>query len=107
MHCVIYLFKVKPGSEPVFEASWHELTTGIYQHRGSLGSRLHRSQVAGEYVAYAQWPSEEQYKKDIPLPEELRLVGVRMRESCESIVTQHQMTIVDDLLRTTPSRTDR
>lgn len=102
MFCVTYVFHVKPGHEPAFEASWHELTAGIYRHRGSLGSRLHRSQTAGEYVAYAQWPSEAQYQQDVAMPEALRLAGVRMRESCDSIATLHMMTVVDDLLASRP-----
>jgi heme-degrading monooxygenase HmoA len=98
MFCVIYKFRVRPGSEAVFEASWHDLTEGIYRHRGSRGSRLHKNEQ-GQYIAYAQWPSEEQYKKDIPLPEELRQVARRMRDSCDAIDTVHTMTVVDDLLR--------
>ena len=102
MFCVLYVFQVKPGSEQAFEASWHEMTAGIYRTRGSLGSRLHKA-ASGEYIAYAQWPSEEQYKQDSPDAPTLKPIGVRMRESCESIATLHTMTVVDDMLMPPPN----
>ncbi len=55
MFCVIYRWELKPGREDDFIAAWARLTAAIREHRGGLGSRLHRA-ADGLWVAYAQWP---------------------------------------------------
>jgi quinol monooxygenase YgiN len=55
MLCVIYRWRLKPGREDEFVAAWERLTRAIRDHRGGLGSRLHRAEN-GLWVAYAQWP---------------------------------------------------
>ena len=45
MFCVIYKFTVKPDHEDQFRQHWLAVTKHLYQHAGSLGSRLHRAQT--------------------------------------------------------------
>ena len=62
MFTVIYRWQVVPGLEAQFEAGWRRGTERIAAEFGGWGSRLH---AAGEgvYIAYAQWPDEETWKK--------------------------------------------
>jgi heme-degrading monooxygenase HmoA len=55
MFCVIYRWRLKPGREKEFVAAWEGVTRSLRDHRGALGSRLHRA-GDGRWVAYAQWP---------------------------------------------------
>ncbi|MEM7261690.1 MAG: antibiotic biosynthesis monooxygenase [Planctomycetota bacterium] len=55
---VIYRWRLKAGMEAQFAAAWSEVTDQLLQHRGSLGSRLHRGPDEVWY-GYAQWPSAE------------------------------------------------
>lgn len=98
MFIALYEFSVKPEMTEQFEKNWHIVTESIYKVRGSLGSRLHKASD-GTYVAYAQWPSEEQFNKDIPLPAEAMAARDLMRESCFKISTIKSMTVCDDLLK--------
>ena len=52
--CVIYRFKLRPGSEASFKEGWRRLTEEIRDQRGGLGSRLHHGED-GWWYAYAQW----------------------------------------------------
>jgi heme-degrading monooxygenase HmoA len=98
MFVALYQFKVKAGCEQEFCQAWHDGTEGIYAARGSLGSRLHRSDD-GTYLAYAQWPSAEQFDKNDELPPGTKAALARMRDCCDSIATLHRMNVIDDLLR--------
>ena len=76
MFIAIYSFKVKEGFEMEFKGSWRGLTQLIYQHEGSLGSRLHMSND-GEYIAYAQWPDQSTFEKaGDNLPDEVKNGGL-------------------------------
>ena len=50
MFCVIYEFSVKKEKEEQFLKSWSEFTEAIYRVNGSLGSRLHTTESAGELI---------------------------------------------------------
>ena len=58
MFVYLYKFKVKSGMDAAFRQRWSAFTELIYLERGSLGSRLHKD-PAGDFIAYAQWPSRE------------------------------------------------
>ena len=62
MYIVMFEFVVKPGREAEFLAAWPKVTQGIYLFKGSLGSRLHKSE-AGQWIAYAQWPDRDTYER--------------------------------------------
>jgi heme-degrading monooxygenase HmoA len=98
MIAAIYQFDVKPGQDKVFIESWKFLTESIYEHRGSLGSRLHKN-GDGTYVAYAQWPSARQFELETPLPESSTEVKKTLKESCINIRLIYQAEVVADLLK--------
>jgi heme-degrading monooxygenase HmoA len=102
MFAVVYLFKTRKKKEKVFIDSWKDLTTLIYENEGSLGSRLHK-QKDGHYIAYAQWPNKEQWKQSgSNLPESASEVRQRMRSSCESVETLHELEMIEDLTKENP-----
>lgn len=94
----IYEFWVHPGQESAFIKYWEIVTEAIYRHRGSLGSRLHR-EGDGKYIAYAQWPSEEAFESDIPLPAEALIARDLMIKSCQTTKLAHRLTVVADHLK--------
>ena len=102
MFCAVYRFNVRPGLEEQLEDSWAKLTDLIYEHEGSLGSRLHRT-PDGVYIAYAQWPARETWENASSLPPEADPVRRAMREACESIETVYELEVVDDRLQQTVS----
>lgn len=58
MYVILYRWRIRPGLEEEFVEAWTEVTRYYAEHRGSLGSRLHRG-GDGIWYAYAQWPSAE------------------------------------------------
>ncbi len=99
MFCVVYQFTALPAKEQEFRQAWAELTKIIYEHAGSLGSRLHRDS-SGNFIAYAQWPDRESWETASgKLPESAKLVSQRMRENCEEISTIYELDMMDDLLK--------
>jgi quinol monooxygenase YgiN len=98
MFIALYEFQVKPGFENQFEENWSKVTEAIYTTRGSLGSRLHKASD-GTYVAYAQWPSEELYKLETPLPEKASIARGLMKDACVELRVLKLMTVQTDLLK--------
>ncbi len=97
MFAVIYKFRVKRGMDATLVSTWTEITRLIYEHNGSLGSRLHLS-GPNEYIAYAQWPSRDLWAASTAPPgsEQLR---AEMRQACETIETLFELEPVSDLLQ--------
>jgi quinol monooxygenase YgiN len=60
--CVVYRFKIRPGSEERFRQGWTRMTEAIREQRSGLGSRLHLS-GDGWWVAYAQWPDRQTWER--------------------------------------------
>lgn len=98
MFIALYEFKIKPGHDQKFQDAWHLGTEGIYQSRGSFGSRLHKSED-GTYIAYAQWPSAAQYDNKAKLPQDVIAILDQMRACCEEVKLLHRMLVIDDLLK--------
>lgn len=99
MYIVLYHFKVKPNQVEDFIHAWKTFTEKIYQHGGSLGSRLHK-QSDLNYIAYAQWPSKAIFENSgRKLPKEADHYRDAMRTSCESITSINKMEVVEDLLK--------
>jgi hypothetical protein len=98
MFIALYEFKVKSGFERQFEENWKIVTEAIFGIRGSLGSRLHISKD-GTYVAYAQWPSEEQYNLEIPLDDKAQSARQLMKDACISQTVMKLMNVCDELLK--------
>jgi hypothetical protein len=55
---IVYRWILHPGSEAAFIAAWSRVSEFLLNHRGSLGSRLHRG-TDGIWYSYAQWPSAQ------------------------------------------------
>ena len=101
MFCAVYRMIVKPGMTDQFVTAWTERTKQIYQHCGSLGSRLHGVSEQ-EFIAYAQWPSREQWI-NFSVPESVdQSYGNQMRESCALIETIYELEVIADLLTCEP-----
>lgn len=79
MFAVIYRFKLKPEHENVFKACWNKITAYFIEHRGAIGSCLHKGQD-NLWVAYSRWPDKATRDASWPgdnapnsvLPEEIR-----------------------------------
>ncbi len=55
---VLYRWRLHAGAEESFIAAWSRVSELLREHRGSLGSRLHRG-PDGIWYSYAQWPSAQ------------------------------------------------
>ncbi len=99
MFIAVYEFKVLSGKEAEFQDAWAKVTEAIAKHRGGLGSRLHKTEQDGIFVAYAQWPSREQYFDESGAKKfsaEENLERNRMKAATEYIKTVYLMEVVDD-----------
>jgi heme-degrading monooxygenase HmoA len=103
MFVVLYEMKAKAGLEREFELAWADVTEAIYRVRGSLGSRLHKTQIERTYIAYAQWPSEDVFNHDSDsnarFTVEEKKSFERMKENSESVKILHRMNVCKDLWR--------
>ena len=101
MFIVMFEFVVKSGYEEQFLSAWPKTTQGIYLFKGSLGSRLHRNKN-GAFIAYAQWPDEETYRRasDIEMSSEYEAQRQLMRESLNLSSTRvlYEMDVEIDYL---------
>lgn len=97
----MFEFVVKNGFEEQFLSAWPRTTQGIYLFKGSLGSRLHRDKN-GAFIAYAQWPDEQTYRKasSIEMSEKYEKQRQLMRDSLnlESTKTLCEMEVEIDYL---------
>lgn len=80
--CVVYRFKVRPGSETIFRDGWTRMTMAIREHRAGLGSRLHLADD-GWWVAYAQWPDREAWERSRAMESADVVAAQMMSESIE------------------------
>lgn len=103
MFVALYEFVVRDGREQQFCDNWALLTEGLYQHAGSLGSRLHRC-ADGRYLAYAQWPDRDSWAmaRNQPLPGHYQQAREAMRAALISAATIEQLDVVVDGLHGEP-----
>lgn len=104
MFIVLYEFEIHEGQEAAFEKSWGQVTDAVYAKQGSLGSRLHRGQAAGHYIAYAQWPSAEVFQNnnhDNYSEEELGMMAA-MQATIKQADILNMLTVADDRLHGEP-----
>ena len=101
MLIALYELKSKPGRENDFEKAWAEVTDAIYLKQGSLGSRLHKTDTLGHYIAYAQWPSRKVYEAADAsrYSEAQQEARKRMGDAMQSARTLYLMDVCDDRLR--------
>jgi heme-degrading monooxygenase HmoA len=105
MFIVIYRWRLKEGRESVFRQGWREMTKSIYLARGSLGSRLHRAED-GTWVAYAQWPDEETWRRAREAGSANEDAARKMREGSAGLISEEYLEVADDLLRAEPYERD-
>lgn len=99
MYVVMYAFKVKPNQEDKFIEAWQGLTSLIYKHEGSLGSRLHKKDTL-QYIAYAQWPNQSTFDNaGRNLPKEANHYRDEMKAACENFEVLEKLEVVEDLLK--------
>lgn len=99
MYIVLYTIKVKPKHEEKFIEAWQGLTSLIYKHQGSLGSRLHKKDALN-YIAYAQWPNQSKFDNaGGNLPKEADHYRNAMKAACESFEVLEKLEVVKDLLK--------
>ncbi len=99
MFCVLYKFTVKPGCNDQFRQHWLAVMKHLYQHDGSLSSRLHRANN-GEYIGYAQWTSREPWQSQRDRSDaELQRHRQAMRECCAEIEVLYELDVTDDWLQ--------
>ncbi len=99
MFIAVYEFKIKAGQEQEFQKAWTNVTDSIAKHRGALGSRLHKTEMSGVFVAYAQWPSREMYFDESGAKKfsaEENLERNKMKAATEYIKTVYLMEVVED-----------
>ena len=104
MFIVIYEFEIHEGQERAFETSWARVTDAIYEKQGSLGSRLHRSQAPGHYIAYAQWPSAEVFQNSAhDNYDEAQLDAMAaMKATIKHADIMNMLAVADDRLHSKP-----
>lgn len=98
MFVVIIQFDLKEGKEESFVMAWKSLTELIYQHEGSLGSRLHKTAHL-TYIAYAQWPERDTWITSNNLPEVASPIRKQLRDCCEKMEVKYELEMVEDLLK--------
>lgn len=57
MFAVIYRSYIKPEQEEEYQQLWNQVATYFIQHRGALGSCLHKTED-GLWLAYSRWPDK-------------------------------------------------
>lgn len=92
---VLYRWEAKPGSEVMFREGWRAMTESIYRTRRSLGSRLHRAKD-GTWLGYAQWPSEEIWRKSQESGSANAAAGQKMSQVATLLSTE-RLRAVEDL----------
>tara|TARA_R110000765_G_scaffold222003_1_gene326097 strand:- start:20786 stop:21091 length:306 start_codon:yes stop_codon:yes gene_type:complete len=99
MYAIIYKFNVIEGHENDFEIAWEKLTEAFMTYSGGLGSRLHKDKE-GYYIAYAQWPDRETWKKaGSKLPKNTEKWIKAMKDSSEGTEILYELDVMNDLLK--------
>lgn len=107
MFAVIYRNYIKEGQDEVFQQAWSEVANYFVQHRGAIGSCLHRSSD-GLWIAYSRWPDKKTRDASWPsdedpsaeLPAEIRKAVLTIK-SCldlERSLPEIHMDVINDLL---------
>ena len=108
MFAVLYRASVYPAREEEYQRLWHQVATFFVQHRGALGSCLHKTKQ-GEWIAYSRWPDKT--TRDASWPQENEEPSETLSSEIQGAITELKncidkdqpyeeicMEIVDDLL---------
>lgn len=96
MFTVSYRFKIHSQLNESFEEAWKEVTKLIYQHRGSLGSRLYKASE-NSYIGIAQWPDKKTWEQADISSFDTTGWRAKMRACCESIEKLDELELIHDL----------
>lgn len=94
---VVYQWRVRVGMESQFRSAWEDLTAFLREHRGALGSRLHRTDN-GTIVAYAQWPDQATWERSCAHHQEDAELSRRLLDAVEETWSPMFLTTVSDRL---------
>lgn len=107
MFAVIYQGYLKAGRESEYQKAWNMVAQYFVQHRGAIGSCLHRTSE-GLWVAYSRWPDKKTRDASWPgdnapsheLPPEIRQAVLTIKDCLDSDrkLPDICMEVVDDLL---------
>lgn len=107
MFAVIYRGYVKSGREKDYKRLWHTIATYFIEHRGAIGSCLHRTED-GLWVAYsrwpdkatrdASWPGENAFPPDLPLEIQQAIMSIKSCVDQDRKFPELCLEIIDDLL---------
>lgn len=113
MFAVIYQGFIKNGMEEAYKKAWHEVASYFINRRGSLGSRLHKTNE-GLWLAYSCWPDKGTRDKSWPgdnepsseLPDSVSQAILTIRNCIDferneknNIRFETCMEVIDDLLK--------
>lgn len=108
MFAVIYRAHLKPDREAEYIRMWHKIALYFKEHRGALGSSLHKTDD-GLWIAYSRWPTKEVRDASWPsdkkaisaeLPAEIQ-EAIKIVKDClddERKFPEISMDVIDDLL---------
>lgn len=96
MFTVSYRFNIHPKENKAFEEAWKEVTQLIYEHCGSLGSRLYKSSE-DSYIGIAQWPDKQTFDKSDLNGFDTSDWRSKMRACCKSIEKLDELELIHDL----------
>lgn len=107
MFAVIYQAYLKPGREMEYQELWNKIASYFAQHRGAIGSCLHRSQD-GFWLAYSRWPDRATRDASWPgenpssedLPDDIRsaISGIKDCIDQERKMPEICLEVINDLL---------
>jgi len=100
---VIYRWRIRDGEEQAFQQAWALVTKSLRDHRGALGSRLHRGDD-GSWIAYAQWPDRHAWERSRDLGAVDDEAAAAMRDAVEESYDPITLLPVCDLLETDEPR---
>ena len=90
MFAVIYRSYILPGQEAEYQRLWHQIATYFVEHRGAIGSCLHKSNE-GYWLAYSRWPDKATRDASWPgddapsdvLPKNIRLAIIDIKKCAD------------------------
>ncbi len=106
MFAVIYRSYIKPELEERYQKLWNQVASYFIQHRGAIGSCLHKTED-GIWLAYSRWPDKEtrdaSWSSDNTvedLPPAIKEAIVKMKDCGDQNrkLPEICMEVVDDLL---------
>lgn len=105
MFAVIYKGAIPPQDEARYRALWSMVAAFFIEHRGAMGSRLHKT-ADGMLLAYSCWPNQkardDSWPKDgepnASFPEDIKLAIKEMKSLALEPFEEIPMQVLEDKL---------